>query len=340
MKIKLDLLKRLINEEAQKLNEARYKVTRDDVKTLQRGLNLFFIGDDVDEDAPNPGSPGFDEYMAKMKNKVSKDLKVDGIFGKNTRSDLMDFQEIAGLTQDGVAGPKTFRSLALEIRDESSGMPDAIKAAYENEARPIAAELDRLSGEKALMGRRRRKKKKPDAEKKPALGGRKATPEKGRSSEENKAEKDRLATRARMRARAIGAEMGGDLMGTRGSPVFFSIDRPNSELEQGENSDVIRDLKAEMMALYNATQRSLDEKDIEVQITDPREMEADLRPPELKGKIRILVTGPGRKKTLKVLSDKEQEEFEAQVVKNLEESKIFDEATEKLRVLREARRRK
>ena len=69
MKIKLDLLKRLINEEAQKLNEARYKVTRDDVKTLQRGLNLFFIGDDVDEDAPNPGSPGFDEYMAKMKNK-------------------------------------------------------------------------------------------------------------------------------------------------------------------------------------------------------------------------------------------------------------------------------
>ena len=39
MKIKLGLLKQIINEESQKLNEARYKATRDDVKILQRAIN-------------------------------------------------------------------------------------------------------------------------------------------------------------------------------------------------------------------------------------------------------------------------------------------------------------
>ena len=326
MKIKLGLLKQLINEEAQKLDE-RYKVTRDDVKTLQKGLNMFFVGEDVDEDedAPDPGDPGFDEYMANMKNTVSKELKVDGIFGKNTRADLMDFQETAGLTQDGVAGPKTFRSLALEIRDLSDEFPDSIKAVFEEESLPIAAELDRLSGEKATMGRRRRKKKKPKpADKKPAVGGKKATP--GRSAEENKAEQESQARRALIQAEKLGAEVIGDRTGADGAPLMFVIDRPDAELEAGANSVTADKLKDLMMKVFYGTSRMLDMKDIEVEILDPKKVDAAVRPAELKGKIRLTVTGPAREKGSGPLSDDEA-------------AKLF-EATEKLRVLREARRRK
>jgi|MDTB01.3.fsa_nt_gb hypothetical protein len=323
MEIKLGLLKQLINEEAQKLDE-RYKVTRDDVKTLQKGLNIFFVGDDVDEDAPDPGDPGFDEYVANMKNKVSKELKVDGIFGKNTRADLMDFQEIAGLTQDGVAGPKTFRSLALEIRDTSDGMPDTIKDEYEKESLPIAADLDRLSGEKALMGRRRRRKKPKPADKKPAVGGKKATP--SGSAEENKAEMESQARRALIQAEKLGAEVIGDRTGADGAPLAFIIDRPDAELEAGANSVTADKLKDLMMKVFFGTSRMLDMKDIEVEILDPKKVDAAVRPAELKGKIRLTVTGPAREKGSGPLSDEEA-------------AKLF-EATEKLRVLREARRRK
>ena len=312
MKIKLGLLKQLINEEAQKLDE-RYKVTRDDVKTLQKALNMFFVGEDVDEDAPNPGDPGFDEYMANMENTVSKELKVDGIFGKNTRADLIDFQETAGLTQDGVAGPKTFRSLALELRDISSEMPDAIKDEYEKESLPIAAELDRLSGEKALMGRRRRRKKPKPADKKLPVGGKKATP--SGSAEEKKAELESQARRALIQAEKLGAEVMGDRTGDTGSPLMFVIDRPATELEAGANSATADKLKDLMMKVFFGTSRMLDEKDIEVEIAElPDEM------------IRLTVTGPAREKGSGPLSDEEA-------------AKLF-EATEKLRVLREARRRK
>ena len=328
MKIKLDLLKRLINEEAQKLNEARYKVTRDDVKTLQKALNMVFVGDDLDdEDVPDPGSPEFEEYMSKARDSIGDTLVVDGIFGKNTRADLVGFQKQAGLTQDGVAGPKTFRTLSLELKDTSRSIPSTLQDEYNKEMLPIATELQRLVDEKALIGRRRRRKKPKPADKKPALGGRKATPEKGRSSEENKAEQESEARRALIQAEKLGAKVMGDRTGDDGAPLVFSIDRPDAELEAGVNSVTADKLKDLMMKVFFGTSRMLDMKDIEVRILDPKEVGAAVRPPELKGKIRLTVTGPAREKGSGPLSDDE------------EAAKLF-EAAEKLRVLREARRRK
>ncbi len=292
MKIKLGLLKKLINEEAQKLDEAKYKVTRDDVKTLQAALNIT--------------------------EPTSKDIKVDGGFGKNTRAKLVRFQKEAGLSADGVAGPKVWRAMINDLRANVEEDDEKY-----DEAQDLVDKLESLDDSDALIGRRRRKKKK----KKVTAGGQTKDVEKdkGRSAEDKKSEGESQARRALIQAEKLGAEVVGDRTGDDGAPLAFIIDRPDTELEAGANSVTADKLKDLMMKVFFGTQRMLDKKDIEVEILDPKKVDADVRPPELKGKIRLTVTGPARKRG-KTLSD---EEF----------AKLL-EATEKLRVLREARRRK
>ena len=292
MKIKLGLLKKLINEEAQKLDEATYKVTRDDVKTLQAALNF--------------AEP------------TSKDIKVDGGFGKNTRTKLVRFQKEIGLSPDGVAGPKAWRALVTNLNADYDEEDDKFE-----EVEDLMAKLEDLEDANAIIGRRRRKKKK----KKVTAGGQTKDVEKdkGRSAEDKKSEGQSQAKRALIQAEKLGAEVVGDRTGDDGAPLAFIIDRPDTELEAGANSVTADKLKDLMMKVFFGTQRMLDKKDIEVEILDPKKVDAAVRPAELKGKIRLTVTGPARKRG-KTLSDEEA-------------AKLF-EATEKLRVLREARRRK
>ena len=139
MKIKLGLLKQIINEESQKLNEARYKATRDDVKILQRAINAVL------DTMPGVDPPIDDEKaMAKYTKAIeASELKPDGIFGRNTRKALIAVQRQEGLTPDGVAGPDTFDMLDGEITAQITGAPSGVQDALKQELDPIANDLAR-----------------------------------------------------------------------------------------------------------------------------------------------------------------------------------------------------
>jgi hypothetical protein len=165
MKIKLGLLKQIINEESQKLNEARYKATRDDVKILQRAINAVL------DTMPGVDPPIDDEKaMAKYTKAIeASELKPDGIFGRNTRKALIAVQRQEGLTPDGVAGPDTFDMLDGEITAQITGAPSGVQDALKQELDPIANDLARLGTEKALigsrMGKKQPKRKSPEEQK-------------------------------------------------------------------------------------------------------------------------------------------------------------------------------
>ena len=53
---------------------------------------------------------------------AATDLGLDGVFGPATRSAVVEFQDINGLAPDGVVGPRTYRSLALEVPGEVPGI--------------------------------------------------------------------------------------------------------------------------------------------------------------------------------------------------------------------------
>ena len=168
MKIKLGLLKQIINEESQKLNEARYKATRDDVKTLQRSINAVL------DTMPGVDPPIDDEKaMAKYTKAVeASELKPDGIFGRNTRKALIAVQRQEGLTPDGVAGPDTFDMLDGEITAQITGAPSGVQDSLQKEIGPLADDLARLGTEKALIGSRKGKKqpkRKSPEEQKPSM---------------------------------------------------------------------------------------------------------------------------------------------------------------------------
>jgi N-acetylmuramoyl-L-alanine amidase len=42
------------------------------------------------------------------------DIVVDGIFGRNTRAAVMEFQRQSSLTVDGIVGPQTLSALGLD----------------------------------------------------------------------------------------------------------------------------------------------------------------------------------------------------------------------------------
>lgn len=66
---------------------------------------------------------------------------ADGIFGKNTKAAVMDFQRANGLTADGICGPRTWEKLLEDqeqaeerytatIKGLSKDEADILKAAY------------------------------------------------------------------------------------------------------------------------------------------------------------------------------------------------------------------
>ncbi len=48
-------------------------------------------------------------------NEYNQQVQVDGIFGNQTRTAVINFQDIAGITADGIVGRKTWRKLASEV---------------------------------------------------------------------------------------------------------------------------------------------------------------------------------------------------------------------------------
>ncbi|MCU0726576.1 MAG: peptidoglycan-binding protein [Planctomycetes bacterium] len=49
--------------------------------------------------------------LLRRQEKISPAPKVDGVFGPNTKAAVMAFQKAAGLTPDGIAGPKVWKAL-------------------------------------------------------------------------------------------------------------------------------------------------------------------------------------------------------------------------------------
>jgi peptidoglycan hydrolase-like protein with peptidoglycan-binding domain len=49
-----------------------------------------------------------------LKEQTNAGLKVDGIFGANTESAVQHFQELHGLQDDGIVGPKTWAALGVD----------------------------------------------------------------------------------------------------------------------------------------------------------------------------------------------------------------------------------
>lgn len=48
-------------------------------------------------------------------NEYNQQVQVDGVFGNQTRAAVINFQDIAGITADGIVGRKTWRKLASEV---------------------------------------------------------------------------------------------------------------------------------------------------------------------------------------------------------------------------------
>ncbi len=65
-------------------------------------VGVFNIGDRGSE---------IEELQRDLNLLLSLDTDVDGIFGKDTRAALMEFQRVKGLLVDGVAGPDTMKAL-------------------------------------------------------------------------------------------------------------------------------------------------------------------------------------------------------------------------------------
>jgi hypothetical protein len=56
-------------------------------------------------------------------------ITADGIFGANTRSAVIDFQFLHGLTQDGIVGPNTWSALAGLVLVSQGSSNEAVRAA-------------------------------------------------------------------------------------------------------------------------------------------------------------------------------------------------------------------
>jgi len=96
---------------------------------LCKGVDFDFIpGEDPGPVPPEPTAPGPDKkptlrqgdrgtYVTMMQEELQAigynigSTGADGIFGKNTRSAVVAFQESSGLTADGICGPKTWAAL-------------------------------------------------------------------------------------------------------------------------------------------------------------------------------------------------------------------------------------
>jgi hypothetical protein len=74
--------------------------------TPQTNLGLITIGD--------RGSQ-VEDLQKRLNIALSLDLDIDGIFGKDTRAVVMEYQRQAGLTVDGIIGPKTLQSLPKAV---------------------------------------------------------------------------------------------------------------------------------------------------------------------------------------------------------------------------------
>lgn len=81
-------------------------------------------------------------------NKVGYQLAVDGVVGPMTKGAIIAFQRAYGLTDDGVAGPKTIAKLNEVI--QSQGHP-AVPAAHGSEATWMPIAVKEL-GEKEVVG--------------------------------------------------------------------------------------------------------------------------------------------------------------------------------------------
>jgi g-D-glutamyl-meso-diaminopimelate peptidase len=52
-----------------------------------------------------------EDYQKILKNKGYYKDNLDGIFGKNTKQAVLDFQKERGIKQDGIIGKDTIREL-------------------------------------------------------------------------------------------------------------------------------------------------------------------------------------------------------------------------------------
>jgi hypothetical protein len=73
------------------------------------------------------GSSG--EDVKKIQKRLG--LKVDGIFGKNTRAAVIKLQSENGLKADGIVGPKTWNVL-FPVKKESMPLPNSNPSAFLN----------------------------------------------------------------------------------------------------------------------------------------------------------------------------------------------------------------
>ena len=60
-----------------------------------------------------------DEYIHSERNRqILKRRYIDGIFGKNTKLAVMEFQSCHGLKADGIIGPKTWNLVHEITKDD------------------------------------------------------------------------------------------------------------------------------------------------------------------------------------------------------------------------------
>jgi hypothetical protein len=179
MKIKLGLLKQIINEESQKLNEAAPNATHKDVKQVQRAINIV-LNKDLLMKARVGTKLAAPEVMQTI---YSSPLKPDGDFGPNTEKHVRKVQGMLGEDTDGVVGRLTAAKMEDEIREIIRLLVNApVETAIKNYAeKNVYPTIKKIQVEGMIVGRPRRgrKRRKPPEEQKPsmAIGGKDDKPE-------------------------------------------------------------------------------------------------------------------------------------------------------------------
>jgi hypothetical protein len=69
-------------------------------------VGIFNIGD---------RSPEVEEIQKSLNLILAMDMDVDGVFGKDTRAGVMEFQRTNGLVVDGVVGPATMKAIRAAV---------------------------------------------------------------------------------------------------------------------------------------------------------------------------------------------------------------------------------